>query len=55
MPLTNVDPNITSQMTANLISAFIPTMNNSVNLTGEITATLVHHNESLKSYKMSRI
>ena len=41
MPLTNVDPNITSQMTANLISAFIPTMNNSVNLTGGITATLV--------------
>lgn len=38
MPLTNLDPNLTSQMTANLIST---AMNNSVNLSGEITANLV--------------
>ena len=41
MPLTNVDPNITSQTMANLIPAVIPVVNNSVDLAGQITATLV--------------
>lgn len=41
MPFTNMDPNLTNQLITNLMSAFIPMMNNSVKLTGEITATLV--------------
>lgn len=41
MPMTNMDPNLTSQLTANLISELIPMMNNSVDLGGEITATIV--------------
>ena len=41
MPMTNLDSNLTSQLTANLISELIPVMNNSVDLGGEITATIV--------------
>ncbi len=41
MSLTNIDPNLTSQMADNLTYAFISTMNNGINLTGNINATLL--------------